>query len=407
MAALATRGYRVLVAAERAASGRRDLSDSRVARLELVGLLVLADPIRASAAGALRDLQRAGVDVVMLTGDHPSTAQAIAAELGLHNGSPVVTGTDLDRMSPAELETALQATTVFARVSPTQKVRIVQALRHLGRVVAVTGDGANDAAAIRLADVGIALGLRGTNAAREAADLVVTDDRLETITAALIEGRALWGAVRDAIAVLVGGNLGEIGFTLLSGLFGPRGSALNARQLLLVNLLTDMLPAMALAIRPPAHRDPDTLLEEGPQKSLGTQLADDIAARAVATMSAAALAWVLARSTGTRGRAGTVSLVALVGTQLAQTMAAGGHSPLVLASGVVSFGALAGIVQTPGVSQFFGCRPLGPLGWTIAGGSSVAGTVAAPALRRFPFTRRVSAWSSGLPWARLRQAVLP
>src|SRR5262249_39746591 len=144
-----------------------------------------------------------------------------------------------------------------------------------------------DAPAIRLADVGIALGRRGTPAARAAADLVVTDDRLETIISALVEGRAMWKSVRQALAILVGGNLGEIGFTVFGAtLTGP--SPLNARQLLLVNLLTDLAPALAIALRPPHAASPETLLDEGPETSLGSALTGEVALRAAATTAGAA-----------------------------------------------------------------------------------------------------------------------
>jgi cation-transporting ATPase I len=380
---LARGGYRVLAVAERDASTRRDLREDRIQRLRFVGLLALSDPVRVSAAAAVRGLRAAGVDVLMLTGDHPSTAEAIAAELDLLDDRPVVTGPQLDTLADPDLTQIVRDASVFARVSPTHKVRIVAALQRAGRVVAVTGDGANDAPAIRLADVGVALGLRGTNAAKEAADVVVTDDRIETIIDAIVEGRALWASVRDAIAVLLGGNLGEIAFTVGTGLLLPGGSPLNARQLLLVNLLTDMLPSMALAIRPPASATPDTLLHEGPDVSLGASLTRDVAVRGALTAGAGVGAWLGGRLTGiTPGRAGTVALVGLVGAQLGQTLVIGWRSPLVVGASLVSAAALAGVIQTPGVSQFFGCRPLGPLGWSIGLGAAAAASLGAPLVSR-------------------------
>jgi len=375
---LARQGYRVLVVAERNASGRADLDEDRVTRLEFLGLVALADSVRPTASAAVDGLRRAGVDVVMLTGDHPSTAEAIAAELDLLNGARVVTGPELDDLDDDTLGALLPTVSVFARVTPAHKVRIVEALRRAGRVVAVTGDGANDAPAIHLADVGIALGRRGTNAAKEAADVVVTDDSIETIVDAIVEGRAMWTSVRDAIAVLLGGNLGEIAFTLGAGIVGG-GSPLNARQLLLVNLLTDMLPAMAVALVPPRRTTPEELLREGPEASLGSALTRDVLIRAAATAGGAGGAWVVGRATGTPGRAGTIALVALVGTQLGQTVVVGRGTPLVVGATVVSGAALAAIVQTPGVSHFFGCRPLGPVGWTTAISASVISTGAAVA----------------------------
>jgi cation-transporting ATPase I len=237
----------------------------------------------------------------------------------------------------------------------------------------MTGDGANDAPAIRLANAGIALGDRSSPAARAAADLVVVDDRIETILAAIVEGRALWTSVRDALAILIGGNLGEVGFTVATTAI-TGASPLGARQFLLVNLLTDMLPAMTIALRPPAGRPPADLLQEGPDASLGSSLISQVTLRASATAGGALAAWTMARATGTTRRANTVALVALVGTQLGQTAVVGWRSPLVLASTAASGAALVIIVQTPGVSHFFGCRPIGPTGWGIAAGASAIAT---------------------------------
>lgn len=374
---LARRGLRVLAVAERPTRGKH-VTDDRVARLEFLGFVALADTIRDSARDAVKGLRRAGVDIVMLTGDHPTTAEAIAAKLGLLNGEAVrhtMTGPDLEALNDAELDGIVERVAVFARVSPAQKVRIVEALRRRGRVVAVTGDGANDAPAIRLADVGIALGEHATDAARDAADLIVTDDRIETIVDAIIEGRAMWTSVRDAISVLLGGNLGEILFVLGTGLFGS--AALNARQLLLVNLLTDLAPSLALALAPPRATTPERLASEGPEVSLGSALTRDVGIRAASTAGAAGLAWSIARATGSAQRASSVGLVALVGAQLGQTAVAGHGSPLVLGAAGVSMLALASAIQVPGLSQVFGCRPLGPVGWGIGLGAAGVGTAAA------------------------------
>jgi cation-transporting ATPase I len=384
---LAGQGMRILAVAERPASARAELADERVGGMELLGFLGLADGVRPTAAAAVADLRTAGVSVVMITGDHPSTAAAVAEELKILNGARVVTGVDLDSWDDDELDAALVDTTVFARVTPAHKTRIVRAYQRIGRTVAMTGDGANDAPAIRLAHSGIALGGHGSPAARDAADLVVLDDRIETIVEAIVEGRSMWASVRDALAILVGGNVGEVGFVLASTAIAG-ASPLGARQLLLVNLLTDMLPAMTIALRPPPRRSPEELLHEGPEASLGGALVRQIALRATTTTAGATGAWVLARSTGTSRRAGTVALVALVGTQLGQTAVVGGPSPVVLASTLVSAGVLVGIVQTPVVSQFFGCTPIGPVGWGIAVGSAAAATttsIVAPwAIHRLP-----------------------
>jgi cation-transporting ATPase I len=177
---------------------------------------------------------------------------------------------------------------------------------------------------------------------------------------------------------LLGGNLGEIGYALASGLSGSAG--LNARQLLLVNLLTDMLPAMAVAMRPPPGITAEVLLAEGPETSLGSALTHDIIVRAATTAGAACAADLAARLTGGRARAGTVALVSLVAAQLLQTMLVGYRSPVVLAAGAVSLAALTFVVQTPGISQFFGSRPLGPAGWAVGLGSAAVATLVSAAI---------------------------
>ncbi|HEY9472481.1 MAG TPA: cation-transporting P-type ATPase, partial [Mycobacteriales bacterium] len=378
---LARSGYRVLAVAERSGPVPVALDDRAVSDLVFVGFLLFADPVRASSGASVRDLRNAGVQVVMITGDHPDTAEAIATELDVRNGGVVVTGAELDELDDDALDALLPRVAVVARGTPAHKVRVVHAFQRLGRTVAMTGDGANDAAAIRLADVGIALGRRGTPAARAAADLVVVDDRVETILAALVEGRAMWGSVRRALGILVGGNLGEIAFTLLGA--GATGvSPLSARQLLLVNLLTDLAPALAVALRPPEVAATGVLLAEGPEVSLGTALTREVSVRACATAAGATSAWVLARLTGRNRRARTVGLVALVGTQLGQTLLAGGRSPSVVGASLGSAVVLAAVVQTPGLSQFFGCTPLGPFGWLTGCGAAAGATAGTVLLTR-------------------------
>jgi cation-transporting P-type ATPase I len=377
---LARQGYRVLAVAENHVRGHGQLP-AAIADMTFAGLVAFGDPVRTTAGASVSELRDAGVNVVMITGDHPATATAIATELGVLNEGGVVTGADIDRLDDVALARALATATVIARCTPEHKVRVVRAFQQAGRVVAMTGDGANDAAAIRLADVGIALGKRGTPAARAAADLVVTDDQLETIIAAVIEGRAMWRSVRQAIGILVGGNIGEIGYTLFGTLMAGT-SPLSARQLLLVNLLTDLLPAVTVALRTPRPGTAQSLLAEGPDTSLGSALTEEIAVRAAATGAAASVAWLAARMTGSPARARTVGLASLVGAQLGQTLLVGGRSPAVAAASLASLGALVAIVQTPGVSQFFGNTPIGPVGWSIAAiaaGTATAGSALLPA----------------------------
>lgn len=371
---LGRQGLRVLAVAEREVEANiSELDESQIDNFVLLGFVVFTDPIRKTAKDALLGLHRAGVRTVMVTGDHPSTAEAVASELGLMGDGTVLAGAQLADLDDVELDQRIGQVAVFARVTPAQKVRIVRALQRSGRVVAMVGDGANDAPAIRLADVGVAVGEQSTAAARAAADIVLTDGRIETLVEAISEGRAMWASVRDAVSILIGGNLGEIGFTTAVGLISGR-PPLNARQLLLVNLLTDIAPAMAIALRPPSRATLDNLAHEGPDAALGQPLNRDIAERAALTAFGAGTAWTVARFTGSRTRARTVALAALVGTQLGQTLRSGRDSRMVNATGIGSAALLAAIIQTPGLSHFFGCRPLGPIGWSTAFGASVVAT---------------------------------
>jgi cation-transporting ATPase I len=383
---LARQGYRVLAVAERALPGQPRRAEQTVDRLEFCGLVALADPVRPTAADAVATLRGAGVEILMVTGDHPSTAEAIAAELDALNGRQVLTGAELDELDDEHLAAVLPRIAVFARVTPAQKARIVQQLQRAGRTVAVTGDGTNDAPAIRLADVGLALGVRATPAAREAADVVITDDRIETITDAIVEGRAMWTSVRDSLSILLGGNLGEIVYTLATGLMSG-GVSINARQLLLVNMLTDVLPAMAVAVRPPPDVTPEELLAEGPDASLGSALTRDILVRAAITATAAFVTWLLARPVSSPAQASTTGLVALIGAQLGQTIAVRGRTPLVVVGAAGSLLVLAAAVQTPGVSRIVGSSPLLPHQWGMALSAAVAATVAQAVAQRVALRR--------------------
>jgi cation-transporting ATPase I len=386
-------GRRVVAVAQRFDPGLvRDTSargpallDEDVAGLDLLGLVMMGDQARPAAPDAVERLRAAGLRIVMITGDHPSTAEAVAAHLGILNGGRVLSGVELARIDDAALVRVLPDISVFARVTPADKVRIVRAAQLAGGTVAMTGDGANDAAAMRMADVGIAVGAHSTPAARRAADIIVGDGRLESLLDAVTEGRAVWSSARNALSILLGGNVGEVAF-VLTGAVLSGSPPLGVRQLLLVNLLTDLLPAITTAIQTPRDVTPQRLAAGGPEPSLSEQLTVDIVRRGVATAGGATAAWLGARACSTVRGASSVGLVALVGGQLVQTAITGRHSPLVLATTVASGAVLVGIVQTPGVSGFFGCRPLLPHEWALAlagSGIAAAGSVAlTPVVRR-------------------------
>ncbi|MGY1775558.1 HAD-IC family P-type ATPase [Geodermatophilus sp. SYSU D00804] len=396
---LACDGLRVLAVADRAVDGRPDDLEEAATGLTLRGLVGLADTVRGSSAAAVEQLTAAGVRVLVATGDHPETAAAIAAEAGVPDAGRVVTGAQLARASESERTALVREAAVFARLTPEQKVLLVGALRRAGATLAMTGDGINDAAAIRLADVGVGVAGAESPAARSAADLVITDRDLTRLVDAVAEGRALWSRVRDAVAILVGGNAGEVAFTVLGSALGGR-APLGTRQLLLVNLLTDMFPALAVAVARPRAAAPAAdggplaghplapVLLAGPYRGFADAVRRLVAVRGVATAAGATGAWATGRVTGLRRRASTMGLAALIATQLGQTAWAGRRSPLVLATAAGSLVALAAVVQTPGLSRFFGCTPLDPLSWLVVLGWAAAGTAGAevvPALaRRWP-----------------------
>ncbi|MFI2611059.1 HAD-IC family P-type ATPase [Kitasatospora sp. NPDC018619] len=399
---LAADGLRVLaVARERLTPGEEpaEVLGRPPAGMELLGFVGLADTPRPSSAPLVADLRAAGVRPVMLTGDHPQTARALAVRLGWPEDVVVVTGDELAAQDRAGRARTLRGAGVVARVAPEQKLHVVEALQATGRVVAMVGDGANDAAAIRAADVGIGIAARGSAAARNAADLVITSDDLSMLVAAVAEGRALWRSVADAISVLIGGNAGEIGFSVLGTLLSG-SSPLSTRQILLVNLLTDMFPAMAVSVTPrdeavgdrPDGERPDGERPDGESAladsvpvglaALGEPLTRQIRHRGVVTTLGATTAWLIGTVTpGSARRTGTMALCGVVGAQLAQTLAGRRRSPLVLVTVLGSAAVLVGLVETPLVSQFFGCTPLGPVAWT---GVAVAIAVAAWAPRAMP-----------------------
>ena len=371
---LAAEGLRVLAVAERAVGEPSDATDLQelACELTLLGLVGVADTPRPEAADAVRRLSDDGIRTLMITGDHPATAAAIAGAVHIAVDG-VLTGAELDRMTEDERIRRVARTTVFARVSPEQKLRIVEALQKAGQVVAMAGDGTNDAAAIRLADVGIGVAATGSSSARTAADLVLADAGVLGIHDAVLEGRGLWQRVQDAVSILVGGNAGEVAFMVLGTAIAGR-APLNVRQLLVVNMLTDMAPALAVAV---ARSGNDPTATRPATGALGAALGRAVAVRGSATTLGATLAWTIGRVTGRGRRASSMGLAALVGTQLGQTLMTGWRSPLVVATTLASAVALVALVETPGMSQFFGCTPLGPAAWGVVLAATAAGTLAA------------------------------
>jgi Ca2+-transporting ATPase len=228
--------------------------------LILVGLVGMIDPPRAEAKKAVADCKRAGIKVVMITGDQKATAVAIAEELGLPPGE-AVTGLELGQMSAEELSDRIERISVFARVEPLHKLRIIDALKAKGYTVAMTGDGVNDGPALRAADIGIAMGIKGTDVAREASDMVLTDDNFASIVAAVEEGRVIFSNIRRSVFYLLSTSIGEL-FTWLAAILAGIPLPVVAVQILWINLVTDGVCTIPLGLEP-KHSN---VLEEQPRR---------------------------------------------------------------------------------------------------------------------------------------------
>jgi len=253
---MAEAALRVLgVAYKRLPENTLEAADSDMVFLGLVGMI---DPPREEAKDAVRLCEQAGIKSVMITGDHKLTAVAIAKELGLLKGGIALSGEEMDRISDEEFERIVERVEVYARVSPAHKLRVVEALAKKGHVVAMTGDGVNDAPALKKADIGVAMGITGTGVSKEAADMVLTDDNFASIVAAVEEGRGIFDNIKKYLMYLLSSNLGEVLLMAVAILFGPLiglpygAIPLIAIQILFVNLVTDGLPAIALSVDPPA-----------------------------------------------------------------------------------------------------------------------------------------------------------
>lgn len=246
--------YRVVPEVDKDHDG--EIDDDIEESLIFVGLIGMIDPPRSEVPPALALARKAGIRTVMITGDYPNTAKAIASDIGLlQEGHSVLTGSNLNELSDEQLQESVRTTDVFARVSPAHKVRIVQALRSNNQVVAMTGDGVNDAPSIKQADIGVAMGITGTDVAKETADMVLTDDNYASIVSAVEQGRVIYSNIRKFVFYLLSCNLAEIAIIFLAILFGLP-SPLTAIQLLWLNLITDGAPALALGME---KGDPDIM----------------------------------------------------------------------------------------------------------------------------------------------------
>jgi magnesium-transporting ATPase (P-type) len=389
--ALAGQAFRTLGTAYRPLPGvSPDEPDSSLEReLIFAGFVGIVDPPRAEAKDAIGESRAAGIRVAMITGDHPRTAARVAQELDLvTTDARTVTGVEIVNLDDAAFRGAVRETSVFARVAPEHKLRIVDALQGDGHIVAMTGDGVNDAPALRRADIGIAMGITGTDVAKEAADMILADDNFATIVAAVREGRGIFANIRKFLRYLLSSNVGEVLTMLLgvlgAGIVGLRTDAgvavpLLATQILWINLLTDAAPALAMGVDPP----PDDVMSRPPRR-LTQRLIDGPMQRGVVfvglVMATATLLMVdfslpggLVEGSGTLREARTMAFTTLVLAQLFNCFNARSEhesafrhlftNPLLWAAVCLSLLLQIGVVHLPLLQQAFRTAPLAVTEW--------------------------------------------
>lgn len=372
---LAERGLRVLLIAE----GADDLPLDNPKGLTVVGLIGINDPLRVSAAAAVRRCQEAGIRVIMLTGDHPATARAIAREAGLlsQGRDEVVTAAMLAELSLEELDQRMKGVAVVARSAPLDKVRIVESLKRCKHTVAMTGDGVNDAPSLRLADVGVAMGITGTEVARQASDLILGDDDFATLVEGLVEGRGFWRNMRNGLGLLLGGNVGELGLLAGASCLGL-GIPLTIPQILIVNMITDALPCLAVVLQKPQHRNLAKLSREG-LNALDTDLKFDVFRRGIATAIPALAAYGFIRMTGTYEEATGTAFPAVILNQLIQTVEVGRVQGILSNSVIAAVGTstamLLACVTIPPLRDFLSLQTPTARSWAAIA-ASTAGALA-------------------------------
>lgn len=360
-----------------------DSFDPKRGNLVFLGLTGMIDPPREEAKTAVRKCANASVKTVMITGDHKNTAVAVAKKAGLLKGGRAVTGAELDKMTDEQLDRDIDKYTVFARVEPVHKLRIVRSFKRKGEIVTMTGDGVNDAPAIKEADVGVAMGVTGTDVTKQAADVILMDDNLATLVNAVEQGRCVYANIRKFVRYLLSCNIGEV-LTMFLGIIMGMPVVLLPVQLLLVNLVTDGLPAIALGLEPP---DSD-IMNKPPRKSTdgffkGGLMTKIIFRGILIGLSTLASFAIIMRMGGNVESARTAALITLVMSQLIHVFECKSETKsliginifsnvkLILAA-AVSFAALAAAVAVPQLQIVFQTVMLSSEQLLIAVGLSAA-----------------------------------
>ena len=379
-------GLRVLAFGKREVKGKLDL-ESVEKNLEFTGLTGMIDPPRDEVKGAIETCKKAGIRVVMITGDHKLTAEAVAKEVGLaKSGERIITGLELEKMSYPELKKTVKEVNVYARISPEQKLNIVSALKNNGEIVAVTGDGVNDAPALKKADIGIAMGIKGTDVAKDASDMVLADDNFATIVSAVEEGRGVFDNIRKFVTYVLSVNFSEIffiTFTVLAGLPLP----LLPVQILWINLLTDGVPALTLTVD---KKDKDIMSRKprNPRETITSGRKPFILTGGILLLLISLAAFILGLSQSLE-KARTMALTAIVLFELiyvfncrSERKSVFRNNPfsnkyLILAV-VITLALHLSIIYIPDLSTLFKTVPLELTDWGVIVGLSLTGLFVLP-----------------------------
>jgi Ca2+-transporting ATPase len=360
--------------------------DEQEKELIFLGLVGMRDPLRLEVRDAVERCRRAGIKVAMITGDHRNTAQAIGRELGiLEQGRSelVITGPELEKMSEGELRAAVGTNSVFARVLPRHKMRLVNAFKGCGEIVAMIGDGVNDAPAVKSADIGVAMGLTGTDVTKEASTIIITDDNFTTVVASIEQGRGIYDNIRKTVRYLLATNVGEVvlmSLTVMSGM----PLALLPIQLLFLNLLGDGFPAVALGLDRPA---PD-VMDQSPRSPNGKffdrDFSNKILSRGISIGLAGLGSYVWGLRNGGLPLARTITLASLTISQLLHALdcrwdrkvngRAAGNKYLTGAVGLSAL-LLAGSIYLPAARGIFKTQTLGLLDWGVVGLGAVLSSI--------------------------------
>ena len=371
--AFAGRGYRVLALAQKLLSSPEH-EEGAESDLTFLGLAAFSDPPRPEAKEAVQWFKRAGIKTAIITGDHGVTAAALAEELGISGHRSYLTGADIERMDPEELRLRIKDTFIFSGMLPAQKIKVIKALQQNNETVTMIGDGVNDAPAVKLADIGIAMGGIGADVTKQSADIVITNDSFAAVSGALIQGRALHRNIKRTVKYLLATNVGELIISFVPAIINRRMTLIPI-QMFWLNLLVDSLPALALGIRPPSSNEMDMSFES--KKVVDKKVFNTALCRGINTGLSGLAAFALGMGSGDISRAQTLSLANVTLRQIIYALECGDKKPdksLKIALALTA-SLFLGSVYIPFLRKILKTHPLSVSDWLLASSTAFAASI--------------------------------